>query len=143
MGRPKRNTRHTQPIGDYTMIFALLFLLGCTTVRYDAQARITSLAAGGSEGEFYATADLYCGPLLFPLLHHDKWWPVDTRILRCQAPLNIRSKKLAECAPVADVSILQLSTTQAQGNNFVIERYNTYCLKTILAAGESGWTPTE
>jgi hypothetical protein len=65
------------------------------------------------------------------------------RILRCQAPLNIRSKKLAECAPVADVSILQLSTTQAQGNNFVIERYNTYCLKTILAAGESGWTPTE
>jgi hypothetical protein len=120
-----------------------LFLLGCTTVRYDAQARITSLAAGGSEGEFYATADLYCGPLLFPLMKHYKWWPVDTRILRCQAPVNIRSKKLAECAPVADVSVLQLSTTQAQGGNFVIERQNTYCLKTVLAAGGMVSLPTE
>jgi hypothetical protein len=38
---------------------------------------------------------------------------------------------------------MQLSTTQAQANNFVIERYNTYCLKWVLAAGESGWTATE
>jgi len=120
----------------------VLLLLGCATVRYDAQARITSVAAGGGESEFYATADLYCGPLLFPLMTN-RWQLVDTRILRCQAPLNIRSKKLAECAPVADVSVLQLSTTQAQGGNFVIERQNTYCLKRVLAAGESGWTVTE
>lgn len=93
-----------------------MFLLGCVTAYYNAVAEVRSVSAGGGPREFYVTADLVCGPTLFPKSNKD-WHPVTSRIMLCQA-VSSGKESTTQCDTVADTTSLGISSTVANGKRF-------------------------
>lgn len=105
------------------MIIAIL--LGCVTSYYNAIAEVRSVSAGGGPREFYVTADLVCGPSLFPKVRKG-WRPVTSRIMLCQS-VSAGKESTTQCDTVADTTSLGISSTVSNGKRFKAELGDVTC----------------
>ena len=121
----------------------LIILLACSVLNYNAEARVTSVATGGGEGEFYVASDLYCGPLLFPKIRRRVWAPVSTEITHCETHEGKKGRPVVECDNVADTESMGWAVTEL--DRFSLTGSRVVCDYLVLfgPGGEnSGWTPT-
>ena len=108
----------------------LIYMLACTIEYYNAEARVTSIATGGSQGEFYVAADLYCGPMMWPRAHRDRWSPVTTEITHCETHEGKKGRSVVECDNVADTKSLGWAITDLY--SFTLEDSDVLCSRYVL-----------
>jgi hypothetical protein len=125
------------------ILLATLTLGGCSLQNYNAEARVTAIAAGGGQGEFYVTSDLYCGPLMWPRMHRERWAHVTSEVTHCETHDGKKGRPVVDCDNLADTQSLGWAITDL--DSFTMKGSRVTCEYWVLfgPGGEDyGWTPT-
>ena len=112
-------------------MFLMMMLVACKSVYYHPSSRVTGIATGGSDGEFFIASDVMCGTRY-----------LTSRITRCK---YISSTNDTVCYNVADTESLDANIGKKGTEKFKVSASDIVCIRkeVDIDMGESGWSPNQ